>query len=153
PQCLAADEIALVHGQREVQARFERVELGVDVLAPEAVALLQPERVLGGETGRRDPVRPPGLPEDVPEPKAVFSWSVDLPAVFADIRDPKGDGGHTADRHFGRIEAAERERLLCDRIEDGLRPRTPDADAAPGRGFVGHAHRTVRWRKVPDAGD
>ena len=63
----AADEVALVELHREAEPRLEGRVLGRDVRAPDAVALLEPQRVDRLVAAGDEPVLAAGLPERVPE--------------------------------------------------------------------------------------
>ena len=90
----------------EPEARRDRVVLGADVLAPEAVALLQTERIERTEARGDETVRAAGLPQQVPDAGAHLERPVQLPAELADVADPLCEHRHLADldlaaRHVG----------------------------------------------------
>ena len=126
----------LVPLHREAEAGLERVVLRVDVLAPQPVALLQPERVEGAAAGRRDAVLAPGLPE-VPGALPHRELSVQLPAELARVTDAlrpdRADLAHVEILRRHVREGVVRDVRLGDGGEDLARTRTPQAerDASP----------------------
>ena len=107
-------------------------------------------------------MRPPCLPDGVPEPRPVLARDVELPAEIADVRDARGEHVLTVDVDV--LPGAERKALVRDvvardRREDVACPRAPEPDRAPRRGevldprvagevvreplLVGHAVRTA----------
>src|SRR5207244_5129938 len=96
-QRVSAHEVALSQPYREAEAGRVRVVLRIDVGAPKPITLLESQRVHRADARRDGPERLSGLEEDGPQARAIFHWSVELPAEFADIRDPRGQDGHLAD--------------------------------------------------------
>src|SRR5439155_13074441 len=65
---VTTDEVAFVEADRKAESRLVRVVLAVDVGAPQAVPLLQPERVEGTTAERGYAERLTRLPQRVPQP-------------------------------------------------------------------------------------
>ena len=91
---------ALVELHREPEPRLERRVLGGDVRAPDAVALLEAERVDRLVAARDEPVLAARLPELVPEPGAELGRAVELPAELADVGDADGEARDRPDREL-----------------------------------------------------
>src|SRR5262249_59270671 len=101
---------------------FVRVELTVDIRAPEPVALLQTQRVERTPTERGDALRLAGLPQRVPQPQSVLGRRVDLPTQLADVGDSDGESRHGAHRDRARRQVRKDlvgEVLLDDRLDPG----------------------------------
>src|SRR6266404_5015874 len=73
---VAPDEVALVELDGEPDPALVRRVLGRDVGAPDAVALLQPQRVDRLVAAGDEAVRPARLPERVPQPQAELGRAV-----------------------------------------------------------------------------
>ena len=114
-QRLPSLELALVHPDGEAEAGLERIVLGVDVLAPQPIALLEAKRVERAAAGRDDPVHLPGLPQNVPGSLSHRDLPVELPTELAGVGDPlRPDGidladvqvasGHVRERVVGDVD-------------------------------------------------
>src|SRR5205085_4300348 len=87
----------LVPLHREAETGRDRVVLGPDVLAPQAVALLEPQGVERAEPRGDQTVFAPRLPQEVPDPRTHLERPEQLPAELADVADPLREDGHLAD--------------------------------------------------------
>ena len=129
---LAPPELVLVHPDGEPEARRERVVLGVDVLAPEPVALLEPERVEAPETGGDEPVIAAGPPQQLPGAVPHRELPVELPPELTGVGDPlRPDRTDLAEVQVPRGHV--RERVVRDvhvgyGLEDRPRVRPPQAE-------------------------
>src|SRR3954454_1342418 len=86
---LLADEIGALHLRRR-HAGLDDREVGVELEPERAVALLEAAgRAVDADAGRRDAVRLPRLPHQVPELRALLDRHVELPAELTDVRDPR----------------------------------------------------------------
>src|SRR4029079_11051446 len=79
-----------------------------DVGTPDAVALLEPQRVDRLVAAGDQALIPPGRPELVPESRAELGRAVELPAELADIGDAYGEARHRPDRQFLRRHVPKR---------------------------------------------
>ena len=94
---LLADEVLRLHARRG-HAGLDDVVLGLQLVAMSAVALLEAaSSPIHADAARGQAVRPPGLPQRVPQQKALLHRHVQLPAQVADVRDPRGEDTHGAD--------------------------------------------------------
>ena len=98
-------------------------------------------------------MRRAGLPEGVPEARALLDRHVQLPAEVADVRDPRRQGELRAD--LERAAGAELEGLVGDvvarhRGQDVARPRAPQPDRRPRRGDVDQRGRSVLRQVVAE---
>ena len=135
---VAAEEVArLVERDREPEARLVRRLVRGDVARPDAVALLEPERVDRPVAGGDHPVRRARPSQSVAQSAAaVLGRRVQLPAELADVGDPQREERHAADRDLARGEEREgrvREVVARERREDVASPRAPQPEADPGR--------------------
>ena len=73
------------------------VSSGVMSARPDAVALLEAQRVDRLVAARDEPVLAPRLPERAPQRRAVLRRAVELPAQLADERHAQRAHGHVAD--------------------------------------------------------
>ena len=134
PPCerLAPLELPLVHLHGEPEPCLERVVLGIDVLPPEAIPLLQTQGVERAEPGGDQAVFPAGLPEQVPGVVAHRELPVQLPPELSRVGDPLGpDGADLPDVQVPSRHVWERvvaETGIGDRPEDLARPRPPEAE-------------------------
>ena len=87
---LLADEV-LVLDLAPRHPGLDHVVIVVELEAERAVALLQaPGRPVDADSRGDDAVRLTGVPDDVPQPRALLERHVELPAQVADVRDPRG---------------------------------------------------------------
>ena len=142
----AADEIAFGHAHGETDASLVGIVLGVDVLAPKAVALFEPQRIEGAAAGCDHAKRLARLPEDVPQAQALFERGVKLPAELAGVRDTQGQRGNLGNRNSlggevgeGRVAHV----VFADAAEQVAGARPPQADAAQCGRNVGQGDRAV----------
>ena len=142
-QRLAADEVALVELDREPEPRLERRVVGRDVGAPDAVALLEPQRVDRPVAARDEAEIASRLPDRIPEREPELGRAVELPAELADVGDAQREARHGADGELARPHVREVERRRRQRLEDLAGLRAPEAEAGVRRGDVldGHALR------------
>ena len=96
-QCVAADKVSFVHAHGEIDAGLVGIVLGVDVLAPEPIALFEAEGVEGAAAGRDQAERLARLPENVPEAQALLERGVEFPSEFANVGDAQGQDGDLGD--------------------------------------------------------
>jgi len=109
-QRLAAEELALVELDREAEARLERVLVGRDVGAPDAVALLQPQRVDRAVAAGDEAVLGAGAPHGPPQRGPELGRAVELPAELADVRHPQRAHRHVSDVDVAPAHVGERAR-------------------------------------------
>src|SRR5205085_4521915 len=102
-----ADEVALVHPHREAEAGLVRVVVGVDVGAPAAVALLQPQRVERAGSGDDETELLAGFDQLLPEPLAHLHRNVELPSELPRAPDPQRAGQHPTDQELPRRQIRE----------------------------------------------
>src|SRR5207253_5929523 len=84
-----ADELALVELDAETEAGLIGIGFGGDVRAPDAIALLEAQRVDSLVSARDKPKLVACLPDRVPQPQPELGRAVQLPTQLADIRDAK----------------------------------------------------------------
>ena len=135
-QRLAADEVALVELDGEAEPGLERRVVGRDVGAPDAVALLEPQRVDRLVAAGDEAVLAARLPDRVPEREPELRRAVELPAELADVGDAQREARHRADRELARAHVREVERRRRQRLQDLARLRPPEAEAGVGGGDV-----------------
>ncbi len=103
-----ADEVVLVHLDREIHARGGGLVFGGHVGAPQPVGLFDAQAV------ERDPacgdhaVGPARFGQQIPQRGAVFGARVDLPAQLADIGHPQHGDRDRAEVGLQRAEVLER---------------------------------------------
>ena len=123
---------------------LERIVLGVDVLSPQPVALLQPQRVERAAAGGDQPVLAAGLPQQVPDPIAHRELSVQLPAQLAGVADAlRPHRADLADVQVARREVRERvvrDVGVGDRPQDVARTRSPQPEREQRAGALGDRH-------------
>jgi hypothetical protein len=93
----SADEVPFVELDGEAKPGFVRVVFGMDIGPPQAIALLQSQRIEGPAAGSNDTERPARLPKGAPQVQAVLGRDVDLPAQLAHVRNAKGQSRNVAD--------------------------------------------------------
>ena len=146
---LLADEVLLLDLAPR-HPRLDDVEVGLELGAVGAVALLQPSGgAVHADARRDDAVRLAGLGDDVPQPRALLHRDVQLPAEVADVGDARGE--HLQRPDLDRLPAREREPLVGDVIAGADAPRMSRA-RGPHRPSV---HSALVWSVIcaePSAG-
>src|SRR3954451_19489281 len=84
-----ASDVVLVAFDAEPQPGLERVDVRRDVGRPDAVALLEAQRVDRPVTAGDEAMRLPRLPQPPPQPRAVLGRAVQLPAELAHEGHPQ----------------------------------------------------------------
>ena len=151
-QRVAPDEIdLLVERDREPEPRLVRRLVRRDVARPDAVALLDPQRVDRAIAAGDHAVRRARLPERPPQRDPELGVGVELPAELPDVGDAQRVDRHGADRDGARGEEREGgvgDVVARDRGQDVARPRAPQREAdAAGRQVV-EEHAAI-GRQVP----
>ncbi len=136
-------ERSLVEPDREAQPGGDRIVLGVDVLPPQSVPLLQAQRVEGPQTSGDHPVVAAGVPQQLPRAGAHLERPVQLPPELPDVGDPLREHRHLSDvdrvaRQVG--ERVVRHVVARHRGEDLPRARAPQAEAERARRPIDDPH-------------
>ena len=132
----------LVPAHREAESGRERVVLGVDVLRPEAVALLEPQRVERAAARRDQAVLSARLPQHVPRPLAHRDLPVELPAELARVADALGPYRRDlADAQVSRVMYGNASfdtstSVTADSTSRALGPQSPSANNDPVRTVI-----------------
>src|SRR5690606_35419171 len=103
-QRLTPDKVALVELHREAQPRFERADLGRDLVAVEWHARFQAQRVPRSEPDRLEPHRLADPQQPVPELLGLLDRAVDLEAVLPGVPGAGYQAGNAVDIDLGRVE-------------------------------------------------
>ncbi|TKW52638.1 hypothetical protein CTA1_11786 [Colletotrichum tanaceti] len=150
----AVVDAPLLRVDGEAEAGLEGVVLRGDVDAVGPESRLEPEGVEGGAARCDDPLRLAGLPENIPEARAVLRAGVHLPPGLADegqADDGDGDAGDDGglDAGVGHVPEVVGGADAGDNLGG---PRAPEPDAARAAGGVAHLDELCRRRPRLEAG-
>src|SRR5260370_11824560 len=96
-----ADEVLVLDARRR-HAGLDDVVLGLELVAVRAVALLQAAcRAVYANAARHQSMRPPRLPQRVPQLESLLDRHVQLPAQVTHVRDARGEPSLRADLEAG----------------------------------------------------
>ncbi len=156
----SAEPAWLVPCDGESQARLQRCVVGADVVAPVAVALLDPAGGEGVEAARPRAVSARHLGDGVPHVGGELRRDVELPAQLADVGDPQR--AYERGAELDLLGRAEGERVVAEvrrgelgeevaaaRSHDGDRGETRRDVGGPGAGV---ADRGAKPSEVAPAG-
>src|SRR5206468_8668594 len=147
------NELALVELDAEAEPRRVGVDLGTDIRAPDAVSLLETQRIDSLVPAGSEVVVVARLAEGVPQPQPVLGRAVKLPSQLSHVRHPLRQARHRSDGDLlrghewkGRVAEVRRSRLL----QDGASIRTPEPDARVRGRDVLDVDRAIGGRLVAD---